>query len=110
MRARGPYIEQRSQGRLLSVLLIGVAVLAAVLFTVKTRAMQAKSQVRTLEHQLAQERAQVQMLTAELAHLQSPARLSKLAAEHLGLEPVKAEKIVSLGEAAQSVPKREDSP
>jgi len=87
------------------MMLLGVG-LIVVLYTIKTRAMQSRAMVGSLEHTLSQEQAAVQILEAEIAYLKSPERMRKLAREHLGLEPVSAKRTISLEEAAASLPKR----
>lgn len=87
------------------LMLIGV-VLIAVLYSVKTRALQAKAQVRKMERTLAQEQDSVHMLIAEIAHLENPERLRALADEHLNLQPVEAERTLSLAHAVESLPKK----
>lgn len=82
----------------LVLMAIGIA-LVFVLFSIKTRALEARAYVRKLEHKLEQEQAEVRMISAEIAHLESPERLHKLAAQHLDLQPVKAGKVLTLEEA-----------
>lgn len=89
----------------LALMLIG-ALLVVGLYSVKTRAAQAKSYVRKLEHNVAQEEASVRMLRAEIAHLENPARLRRLADKHLNLQPVKAERTLTLEQAMQTLPKK----
>ena len=78
-----------SRASWLLLMAIGV-MLIAVLYSVKTRALEAKAYVRKLENVLAQEQANVKILRAEIAHLESPARLSALSAQYLKLEPTAA--------------------
>jgi len=104
------YNERRPRiGRLgWSVLmLIGVG-LVVVLFSIKTRALEAKAHMQKLERTLERERAEVRMLGAELALLQSPERLRALAKEQLGLEPAKAERVLTLEQAAQALAKKDE--
>jgi len=87
------------------LMLIGVALIIALYF-VKTRAAQARAHVNQLEHTLEQEQASVRMLNAEIAHLENPDRLRELSEQHLGLEPVDANRVLSLQEAVQRIPKK----
>lgn len=87
------------------LMLIGVVLIAGLYF-VKTRAAQARSHVRSLEHTVAQEEASVRMLRAEIAHLENPERLRSLADKHLNLQPVDAERTLTLEQAAQALPKK----
>lgn len=89
----------------LALMLIGVALVIGLYF-VKTRAAQAKSQVRKLEHTVAQEQASVRMLKAEIAHLENPQRLRELSDKHLNLQPVEAERTLTLEQAAEQLPKK----
>jgi len=91
----------------LALMLIGV-VLVIGLYFVKTRAAQAKSHVRKLVHTVAQEEVSVRMLKAEIAHLENPQRLSTLADKHLNLQPVEAERTLTLEQAAKQLPKKPD--
>jgi len=87
------------------LMMIGVG-LIVVLYSIKTRALQAKAQVKQLEYTLAREKAEVQMLGAEIAHLENPERLRTLGSTHLDLHPVDAERVLDLEQAAKQIPKR----
>ncbi len=67
--------------------IIGVA-LTVTLYFVKTHAQSAKRDVRDLSRAIAAEEAAIRVLRAELAYLESPARLSELNKEYLKLTPV----------------------
>jgi len=66
------------------------------LYYVKTRAQSAKSEVSRLERLVKTEQGAVNVLKAELAHLETPARLGELAETELGLTPIKVEKTVQI--------------
>lgn len=85
---------------------IGIC-LVVVLFAIKARALEAKAYMRQLQHALAQEQASVQMLSAEIAHLESPARLQRLATEFLDQRGQKASQIYTLEDAMSVIPLRE---
>jgi hypothetical protein len=70
--------------------LIGVA-LTITLYFVKTHSQSAKRDVRELTRAIAAEEASIRVLRAELAYLESPARLDELNSIHLNLEPTKPE-------------------
>jgi cell division protein FtsL len=91
------------------LMLIGV-ILIVMLYSVKTRALQAKALVRNMEHTVAQEKAGLRILNAEIAHLENPERLRQLAEQHLQLEPVEAERTLTLEEAARQMPRKEPIP
>ncbi|PHR60416.1 MAG: hypothetical protein COA43_06795 [Robiginitomaculum sp.] len=101
-------MHQDKQGRIgrlgwLGLMLVGIG-LVVILFFVKTNALEAKSELRKLERTLAHTQAEIRIINAEIAHLESPERLRKLASEHLGLEPVSAERTLSLAEAVKLIP------
>lgn len=68
----------------LSVLLV----LVVGLYLSKTGAGRERSDINLAERQIAEERGRIRLLTAEVAHLEAPGRLSALAEQHLGLGPV----------------------
>lgn len=89
----------------LLLILLGV-VLIGLLYTVKTRAMQARAKLAQLEYTRKQEEADVKILQAELALLKSPQRLGELAEHYLGLQPVEAMRILDLENAVRVLPKK----
>ena len=68
----------------LSILLV----LVVALYLSKTGAGRERSDITTAERQIAEEQSRSRLLEAEVAHLESPERLSALATAHLGLAPV----------------------
>ena len=86
---------------------IGIG-LVFVLFSIKTRALDARAYVKKLEHKLEQEQAEVRMISAEIAHLESPERLRKLADQHLDLRPVKAKQVLSLEQVVSKLKTQQD--
>ncbi len=68
--------------------LVGVA-LTVTLYFVKTHAQSAKRDVYVLTKAIATEEAAIRVLRAELAYLESPARLSELNETHLHLTPIR---------------------
>jgi cell division protein FtsL len=70
---------------------IGAAILALVLaiglYRAKTEADTARARVRQLEIEVAAAQAELKILSAEVAVLESPERVEKLAREKLGLKP-----------------------
>jgi len=83
-------------------MLIFVGLLVA-LYAIKAQTLAAKSRVDALEQSLVHERQVVQMLAAEIAHLENPKRLRALAAEQLGLQPTPTERTLTLGQAKQEL-------
>ena len=87
--------SRRLTGFLLFVLGVGLTV---GLYYVTMRARTARDDVQALERRIADERAAIRVLRAEIAYLESPARLERLAATQLALAPIHPDRIV--GEAA----------
>ncbi len=81
--------------------LIGVA-LTITLYFVKTHAQSAKRDVRDLSRAIAAEEAAIRVLRAELAYLESPARLSELNDVHLKLRPTRPEQERRVGDIEAS--------
>jgi len=80
------------------LMLIGVAMIVG-LYSIKARTLAAKTLVDDLTQTLDQERQITQMLAAEMAHLESPARLSALADTQLGLQPTTVERTLTIEQA-----------
>jgi len=78
--------------------------LIAGLYLISARTQSAGKEVRRLERALDQERAAIAVLNAEIAHLESPQRLAKLAEAHLGLRPTEPEQILTLDDVIVRVP------
>ena len=98
------HTSRRVTGFLLFLLGVGLTV---ALFYVQTRAQTASREVRTLERRIAVEQAAIGVLSAEIAYLQSPARLSTVAPT-LGLAPTAPENVVSAS-ALLDIPLREEA-
>jgi len=62
-----------------------IIVLAVGLYKAKTDAAKTEAHVRQLESQITDAEADMRALRAEIAHLESPARIENLAEQHLGL-------------------------
>ena len=85
--------------------------LLVTLYSIKARTLSAKTRMHALEQTLVHEKQVVQMLAAEIAHLESPERLRVLAAEQLGLQPTPVSRTLTLSEAADKMARRpEDTP
>lgn len=98
----------RAARRMMAFILfvIGVA-LTVGLYYVKTRAQTAKKEVKRLERLISQEEASLRVLKAEIAYLENPARLEELSNDHLGLEPVKVDNVISISSIGAHFPLRE---
>jgi cell division protein FtsL len=66
---------------LLIVLILGV-------YLAKTMAGRERAEIASAERQIADEKARIRLLQAEVAHLEEPARLEHLSQAYLGLAPV----------------------
>lgn len=87
------------------LMLIGV-LLVIMLYSVKTRALAARTHLAQLELTNGQNDAAIAMLHAEIAHLENPARLKAISDQHLQLIPLQAENSISFAEAAEVLPDR----
>ncbi len=85
--------------------LIGVS-LTVGLYYVKTRSQTARKQSAALERQISQEEANLRVLQAEIAYLESPQRLKELSQEHLGLESIKVKNVIVAGDLIEEFPLR----
>lgn len=61
-----------------------IVVLAIGLYKAKTDAARTEAHVRQLQGQIEESEADLRALRAEVAHLESPARVEALAEQHLG--------------------------
>ncbi len=102
MRYAHATIVRRSRVGLIAPMLIFVGLLVA-LYAIKAQTLEAKSRVYTLERSLAHERQVVQILSAEIAHLESPERLRALAVDQLGLQPTPTQRTMTLKQATQEL-------
>jgi len=95
------YDNARVARRLIGFILIVVGVaLMTLLYYVKISAQSAKSEMRRLEAQIDKEVIALNVLRAELAYLENPARLQALAEENLGLQPTEIGQIVTEADIA----------
>ena len=103
------YRDQAKAARRMTALLLFVigVFLTVALYYVKTRAQSAKAEVKRLERQLTAEQAAMTVLRAEIAHLETPERLKSLAAQHLELEPTRADQNQTLVDIEAAFPLRE---
>lgn len=62
-----------------------IVLLAVGLYKAKTDAAKAEAHVRDLQAQVEESEADMRALRAEIAHLETPARVEALAERHLGL-------------------------
>ena len=85
--------------RALNVIAFIVAsALAVALYIAKTEAQGEQERLARLQAQLADERGQISVLNAEIAHLENPERLRALARRYLGFEPLDPSREVALSD------------
>ena len=87
--------------------LIGV-LLTVALYYIKTRAQSAQSEAQRLSYQISQEQEAVNVLLAEIAHLESPDRIRELAEAELGLTPIEVEQFLSANNLDQALPLKDE--
>lgn len=80
--------------------------LIAGLYVISARTQSAGKEVRRLERTLAQERAAIAVLNAEIAHLESPHRLADLSETYLELRPTDPDQILTLDDVVVRVARR----
>ena len=73
---------------LLVVLILGV-------YLAKTMAGRERAEIATVERQIKTEKARIRLLQAEVAHLEQPGRIERLAATYLQMETVPANREAS---------------
>jgi len=74
---------------LLTVLILGV-------YLAKTIAGGERAKIATVERQIADEKARVRLLQAEVSHLEQPARIERLSETYLGLAPVSERRVADI--------------
>ncbi len=90
-------VEQKSSTVLKWIALLGIGVcLLVTLFVIKTNALAAHKQELALRKALERENQEIKILKAEIAYLESPERIARLAKDHLDLVVTPPEKTVSL--------------
>ena len=82
-RVRGFRVVEIGALSVLLCLVVGV-------YLTKTGAGHERTEIARVEQEIVAERARIRLLQAEVAHLESPERLERLAVQHLGLAPVAA--------------------
>lgn len=99
-RVRGFRVVDVGALTLLVTLVLGV-------YAFKASAGREGAQIVEVDRQIADERRAVRLLSAELAHLEQPARLERLSTAYLGLAPAQAKReapVDSLAELAHQAP------
>ncbi len=89
---------------------VGLVALAFALYWAKAEAQAVRERVLVLQDEVDSERRAVRTLEAELTWVERPDRLEAAATRHLGMVPITADRIVTLGEIDQFAPLRAASP
>jgi cell division protein FtsL len=77
--------------RLVDVVAAGLLVaLILGVYLAKTVAGRERTEIASVEKQIAGERARIRLLQAEVAHLEQPARIEALSTQYLGMAPIEA--------------------
>lgn len=69
------------------VVLLGLVV---AVYLTKTRAGRERSEIARIEREIGRQHREMKLLRAEVAHLEQPERIERLAGQHLGLAAVTA--------------------
>ncbi len=102
------YDNARVARRLIGFLLVVLGVvLMTGLYYVKIRAQSAKVVHADLIAQIEKENLALNVLRAEIAHLESPERLSQLAFDNLGLVPTQNDRVITLKDIDGQFPIRD---
>jgi cell division protein FtsL len=78
--------------------LVAAALLVAIILGVylaKTVAGRERAEIARMDRQIGEEKTRIRLLQAEVAHLEEPARLERLAADYLGMAPVSIKRDVN---------------
>ena len=100
-------LDRRVRGfRLVDVVALGLlTVLILGVYLAKTVAGRERAEIARTERQIEAEKARIRLLTAEVSHLEQPARVERLATAYLGLAPVSVKRettVDGLTEAARN--------
>lgn len=79
-------------------------VASGVLYQTSYKAQEQERELARLNRAILAEQDAIQVLKAEWAYLNDPARLERLSAEHLMLQPTKAAQIVTLADIPAKMP------
>lgn len=80
-RVRGFRLVDLCAAALLAALILGV-------YLAKTMAGRERAEIASMDRQIGEEQERIRLLQAEVAHLEDPPRLERLAETYLGLGPV----------------------
>ncbi|MEM9749512.1 MAG: hypothetical protein AAF869_01030 [Pseudomonadota bacterium] len=90
--------------RIIAVVALGLFAVAAVArYQTEIEAKSAEAELKRLERQIAREERRIVLLRAELAHLEDPERLRRLAAAHTGLQAARVDQLADMPTAVKRV-------
>jgi cell division protein FtsL len=88
------------------VLVVVVLALAFVLYSLEHRMRAGERALAKLDHEITQERELIRLLEAEWSYLTRPARIERLAREHLAMGPLVPAQVVPEAEIPRRIPER----
>ena len=85
-------LSRRIRGfRLVDLMALGLLIaLVLSVYLAKTIAGRERSQIASVEHQIAAEHERIRLLEAEVSHLEQPSRIEQLSASYLKMAPLDA--------------------
>ena len=85
-------LSRRIRGfRLVDMMALGLLIaLVLAVYLAKTIAGRERSQIASVEHQIAAEHERIRLLEAEVSHLEQPARIEQLSVSYLKMAPLDA--------------------
>ena len=93
--------------RAFNVMLVVVVLgLAFVLYSLEHRMRAGERALAKLDHEITEERELIRLLEAEWSYLTRPARIERLAREHLAMGPLVPAQVVPEAEIARRIPER----
>jgi hypothetical protein len=87
-----------------AMLIVAVLVSASVLYSLEQNKRAVVRDILRTEANIAEEKENIKLLTAEWSSLVRPDRISTLAAAHTALQPVKATQFATMGELPGRLP------
>lgn len=88
------------------MLVVVVLALAFVLYSLEHRMRAGERALAKLNNEITEERELIRLLDAEWSYLTRPARIERLAREHLAMGPLVPAQVVTEAEIARRVPER----
>ncbi len=88
------------------VMILVVLGLAFVLYSLEHRMRAGERALAKLDHEIGEERELIRLLEAEWSYLTRPARIERLAREHLAMGPLVPAQVVPEAEIARRIPER----